>query len=336
MENDIFKEFKESSFLSNPFENDWIFELKCCKKKVALVGNGVVAAELKIILKKSQIRYKNINPRTIFKKKPAKDTLYILSSPLLLNTLLEWAKKNKLAENSGYLNYKKIVRNRIVLDLRNGKPANDHEKLARVLDDVAKIQTICGIDVYARKVNALRNASKYLKRLDIHKKAVLFCGRKSCDDLKLVGLNYDVVEVQAASLLLKHQLKLAKRINYYNRILRVQMYGLFKKTKNNTQIFKRYPESVFHEKNFPEYYNKMLFSRNPETKLPSDLKIKPGMFCLSRRMFPIFNNRLEPQLCSLYRGTDGSSYKNFYQKEFIGDRAKLCSQCIEKKLHRLC
>jgi hypothetical protein len=335
----------EGCKLSRPFEVEWIdiLKKKIANSKLILVGNGVTAYEFTVIFKKNKLNFEQITSQDFFDDiknnliSKNNKNFYLFASPSLINELKSSANAVMLKSKEDYFSYKQVIRNRFILDLREPTISFDLNELERVFQYISKIPTIAGIDILSTNSILVSKIEPVLKiyKSTLHIKIILFpinetqidtALLKSAETIELncASVNFDEKKDQNFIKKLRETLRLDKRV-----VLLAN--GRLKAIADECNW-----GAVYHEKKHPKYFDELLI--NLETgSYVDNIEFKEGDMCLSRRMFPIFDEKLRLKTCSLYGDMAKTNHKmnDLEINDFMEKREKLCTRCINKKIHRM-
>ncbi len=331
--------------ISKPFEFEWIdnFKKKIRESKLILVGSGITANEYIVLFKKNKIAFEQITAKNFIdninnnKIKRNNKIFYLFATPSMLHVLKNNANAVGLQHGIDYYSYNNTIRNRLIVDLRTPNAHFENGELVRVLNLISKIPTMAGIDILSSDSMSVANIEQVLAKFrDIFNiKVIIF---------PLDSRNLDIAHLKSAhiielncSTLNFDQRKDSEFVKKLRNILKLDKRVLLLASKELKEVADKYGwEAVYYEKKHPKYYDQLLIALENGTAT-ENIEFKFGDKCLSRRMYPIIDERLRLKTCSLYGnlGKTNHSIEDLEKQEFIKKREILCKRCSDKNLHRM-
>ncbi len=323
-----------SEFLSfsSPIEEGWLTKIKGVPK-IYIIGDGVTAQEYSHIIRKLGEPFECVSS-----KEAIVDPLSLSGGYMIVACHQE--RKNvvnalgsaKFIRGEHFETFFRLLRNRAVFDFRGDFDFSEADWL-EVISYIKSFPTLGGIDIVIDTNDVVRlpvAIGKSLRKLasDFHVKlSINFDGQFDIHTLR--GLDVDLVEL----------LVRGKGRKYFDPSAfdKLCKEALFRHAHvvyiecNNPVVGENF--SSDRQEKHPPYYDAMLTGHDLEQMA---LKDSDNRFCLSRRMFPIFDEKLNLKLCSLYDSVARTNISCLDSKsrDYIVLRNTLCTECKQVGLYR--
>lgn len=332
--------------LSIPFELGWLDRTaqEAQNREVLLVGEGVTSLEYASILERSQIPFVQVSTRQFLAEFCYENggringmPFVLFAAPSRLLELTAFARTQGLRPIDDYLSHFDALRNRMVIDLRGG--GADVEKLVFALKFALFLPTLGGIDVMASSISVLQEISPMIavEAKALHTKAIFFPTIEG--SVQISGLaGFDAVEINTTHL---SGVEENFRSLFENLLVEVnaneKAYLMVTEEMIEKYVVFEF-DRVYKDSSHSWYFDEMLLAleSGDSFSLPCVLIGKTNN-CLSRRMFPVLDERLMLKKCSLYDGLGKTPYpiSEMHLDGFISERNALCDRCTKFKLHRI-
>lgn len=333
--------------LSNPIDLGWLEQIgrEAQGRRIILVGEGVTSLEYVSILDRAHIPFSRISTHQFLAvcsweggEEGSGKPFFLFAAPSRLIEVSTRACALGFLPGEDYFTHFDALRNRMVIDLREGGGC-DANKFVSALGIGLSLPTLGGIDVLASNVTILENiCSVIADRLKaLHTKAVFFPYRG--EQVRISGLSgFDAIEINTT-----HLQGQEDACEYLFETLLAEVETNKKAYLMVTEdMLKKYGTSpsgrVYHDSSHEWYFDAMLLALESGSRLPFlNIKIGKANKCLSRRMFPVLDEKLMLKKCSLYDELGRTSYSiyDIQSDEFVMERKALCERCIRFKLHRI-
>jgi len=333
--------------LSNPFDINWVIALKrrTLDRALIIVGSGVTADEYNKLLTANNVVCTLISVQDFKNRVCEKNTsehpepLFIFASPSSGGILNSIAKEANLLPEKDYLSYHQLIRNRAVFDLRNVTDPVNQIEFAKVLNAICKINTLGGVDILVKTPCILPLidvcVKMYESRLNI--KYVLYPSVKDFAIKELV-LHHYAMEINFINTNIPHEIAKDFLSTLESYLLQDPKAYVLMTNEQMEMLGVRNHHRIFLDAYHPEYYDGLLsdFEANA-FDFQTCYKVKPGKFCLSRRMFPVIDGAFKLKTCSLYENLSLTDFsiEDLHNDTFIKLRQQLCVRCSASGLHRL-
>lgn len=333
--------------LSNPIDSGWLEHIgrEARERRIILVGEGVTSLEYVSILDRARIPFSRISTHQFLSEcsweageEGGGKPFFLLAVPSRFIEVSTHARALSFLPGEDYFSHFDALRNRMVIDLRGGR-ACDENKFVSALKTGLTLPTLGGIDILASNVATLANIysviADQLKAL--HSKVVLF----PClgEQVRISGLSgFDAIEINTTHL--QGQEDACKYV-FETLLAEVETSEKAYLMVANS-ILEKYgtcpSRRVYQDSSHERYFDATLLALESGSKFPfPNIKIGKSNKCLSRRMFPVFDEKLMLKKCSLYDelGKTDYSISDIQSDGFIMERKALCERCIKFKLHRI-
>jgi len=325
-----------SEFLqfSAPIDERWLSEVSRVAK-VYIIGNGVTAQEYVHILRRQACTVQRISPEEVIADPLAlADGYMIVACHHQRDSVVSALEKVEFVREKHFDTFYRLLRNRAVFDFRAGFDFTE-EDWSGTIAYIRKYQTLGGIDILINSkdiVGLNTTMGGLLKRLsgDFHLKLSIDV-RQQFDLATLACFEVDLVE-----LLIRDTANSDFDPAAFDSVCQTARF-------RNAHVVYIDAAACIAGANYsseqqadhPPYYDAILHN-NRETGQFAHEKSHSG-FCLSRRMYPIFDGKLNLKLCSLFDAAARTrlSKHDAEGREYVSQRNALCSACKRAGIYRI-
>ncbi|GEM_PF-4914884 len=323
-----------SEFLpfSAPVEEIWLRKVVDAPKTY-IIGEGVTAQEYSHILRRLRCSFESVS------SKQAIDNPLLLSDGYMIVACYK-ARKNvtRALEAAKFIRgvhfdlFFQLLRNRAVFDFR-GLFDFSEEGWLEAISYIKSYSTLGGIDIFVDQDGVTRlsvSVAESLRALcrDFHVKLSIDVNGQF--DSHVVG-NF---EVDLIELLVREKGRAYFDPDAFDKVCKNASFS-------QAHIVYIACDEPISGENFssevqshhPAYYDEMLPA---DSVVSTVLKRKGSDFCLSRRMYPVFDKKLNLKLCSLYDSAARTAIPCLDKKvgNYAERRNALCLQCRQAGLYR--
>jgi hypothetical protein len=329
----VVEELSDCDFLefSKPIDDNWIFELKN-HSKIYIIGQGVTAIEYAHILSNYGMVFECLDPEVVIKNPNDLCNGYsIVACHHHFKTVINALEDASLLRGKDYNTFYNLLRNRAVFDFREDILC-DKNDFIQVVASLKSMVTVGGIDIFINASNFEYFNSEFGELL---KDFTQFFHIKVSIEIDCIPNfeSYHSFYVDLIEIIVRSHYRSFFDADAFHNLNQIAQF------KNAHVIYidcideKRESFSSERQIGHPKYYDETILNHKNNTFMSDTLN---NSHCLSRRMFPIFDNKVNLKLCSLFNSLALTSFtwKEGFSSEYIRKRNTLCLSCKNAGIYR--